>query len=180
MVMRKLLFILVTLLSASQGARADNVAQAIWCEGNHTLYFDYCATVTAGTTYSGQTVTAVYTVPTDNYAGFYPDWSVEGVLGDVTTVEFKAAFKDFSPLSCYAWFHNFSKLEAVNGLANLNTSQVTNMDFMFDQCGNLQTLDVSTFDVSKVTKAESMFFNCSKLATIYCNKAWSIASTGKI
>ena len=176
MVMKKLLFMLVALLPAFQGARADNVAQAIWCSGNTTLYFDYCATV--GSTYNGQTVTAVYAVPTDAYNDSYPGWSA--VSGTATTVVFKSAFNNFKPLSCYGWFHGFAQLTTIDGLSNLDTSAVTNMDFMFDGCSSLATLDVSTFDVSHVTTAQSMFFNCSNLTTIYCNKAWSIASTSSM
>ena len=178
--MKKLLLMLVALLPAFQGAMADNdnVAQAIWCSGNTTLYFDYCATVTVGSTYEGQTVTAVYTVPTAYYYDSYPEWLA--VQGDAKTVVFKAAFSSFKPLSCYGWFHQFTQLTTVEGLANLNTSDVTNMDFMFDLCISLSTLDVSTFDVSKVTTAESMFYGCSELKTISCNKAWNIANTASL
>ena len=170
---------LVALLPAFQGARADgNVARAIWCSGNTTLYFDYCATVTVGSTYNEKTVTAVYNVPTDTYADYFPGWSA--VHGNATTVVFKAAFNSFKPLSCYGWFNQFTQLTSVEGLANLNTSEVTNMDFMFDSCSSLATLDVSTFDVSNVSTATSMFFNCSNLTTIYCNKAWNIASASSM
>ena len=169
---------LVALLPAFQGARADNVAQAIWCSDSTTLYFDYCEAVTVGSKYNEQTVTAVYAVPTGNYSGSYPGWSA--VQGNAKTVVFQESFKTFTPQSCYGWFHEFTQLTTVDGLANLNTSEVSNMDFMFDGCSSLATLDVSTFDVSHVTTAQSMFFNCSSLTTIYCNKAWSIASTGSM
>ena len=36
--MKKFLFMLIALLPAFQGARADNVAQAIWCDGNGRQY----------------------------------------------------------------------------------------------------------------------------------------------
>lgn len=184
MVMKKLLFMLVALLPAFQGARADNVAQAIWCNGNKTLYFDYRATaVTVGSTYDKQTVTAVYTVSSEKKTT-YPDWNnlddSSPARGDATKVVFQKSFKTFTPKSCWGWFHMFTLLTSVDGLANLNTSQVEIMDFMFDICSSLENLDVSTFDVSKVTTAESMFLNCSKLTTIYCNKAWNIASTASM
>lgn len=178
MVIKKLIFMLVALLPAFQGARADNVVQAIWCSGNTTLYFDYCATVTVGSTYNEQTVTEVYDVPTGAYSSSFPGWSA--VHGNATTVVFKAAFNSFKPLSCYGWFNQFTQLTSVEGLANLNTSEVTNMDFMFDSCSSLATLDVSTFDVSNVETAESMFFGCSSLTTIYCNKAWNIENTASM
>ena len=182
--MKKLLLMLVALLPAFQGAMADNdnVAQAIWCSGNTTLYFDYCATVTVGSTYDGQTVTAVYTVSSEAITTD-PTWN--NTNGDhsaraATKVVFQASFKNFTPKSCYKWFFEFSNLTEVKGLANLNTSDVTNMDFMFDLCISLSALDVSTFDVSKVTTAESMFYGCSELKTISCNKAWNIANTASM
>ena len=171
--MKRLLILIVPLLLALQGARADNVAQAIWCSGNKTLYFDYCATVTAGSTYEGQTITAVYVVNTDTYSGSYPFEDAKAA----TKVDIKTRFSGFKPKSCYGWFHNFEQLTEVKGLDNLNTSEVTNMDFMFDTCGELTELDVSGFYVSKVTTAESMFNNCTKLKTIYCDNSWSIEST---
>ena len=179
MVIKKLIFMLLALLPAFQGARADdNVARAkaIWCSGNTTLYFDYCETV--GSTYDGKTVTAVYDVLTAYYTGSYPGWSA--VSGTAKTVVFKSAFSSFKPLSCWGWFYEFTKLASIVNLDNLDTSAVTNMDFMFDGCSKLETLDVSTFDVSKVATAESMFYKCSSLTTIYCNKAWNIASASSM
>ena len=178
MVMKKLLFMLVALLPAFQGARADNVAQAIWCNGNKTLYFDYRATaVTVRSTYDKQTVTAVYTVSSEKKTT-YPDWNLDATspARAATTVVFQASFNTFTPKSCYGWFHQFTQLTSVDGLANLNTSQVEILDFMFDGCSSLATLDVSTFNVSMVSTAASMLFNCSNLTTIYCNKAWNITS----
>ena len=179
MVIKKLIFMLVALLPAIQGARADNVAQAIWCSGNTTLYFDYCETV--GSTYNEQTVTNVYTVSSEAITTD-PLWNKndDHPARAAKTVVFQESFKTFTPKSCYGWFYLFTQLTSVEGLANLNTSQVEIMDFMFDSCSSLATLDVSTFDVSKVTTAMSMFFNCSNLTTIYCNKAWNIEKTASM
>ena len=180
--MKKFLFMLIALLPAFQGARADNVAQAIWCDGNTTLYFDYCATVTEGSTYNGKTATKVYTV-SNEIINTHPAWNLDGsspARTAATTVVFQESFKSFTPKSCYEWFFEFRKLTKVEGLANLNTSQVEILDFMFDGCIMLENLDVNTFDVSKVTTSESMFLNCSELKTIYCNKAWNIENTASM
>ena len=171
--MKKIPCLIVPLLLALQGARADNVAQAIWCDGNKTLYFDYCASV--DNTYNGQDVKAVYQV-TDYDVDSFPFWN--NPQGDTqsraaTTVIFQEAFKDYSPTTCKSWFEGFESLTSVDGLQYLKTGNVTNMDFMFKGCSNLTTIDVTGFDVSKVTTAESMFLNCSKLTTIYCNKDWT-------
>lgn len=67
-------------------------------------------------------------------------------------------------------------LTSIEGLENLNTANVTNMNSMFNRCKRLETLDLSTFDVSKVEYASYMFRGCESLTTIYCDNDWS-AST---
>lgn len=44
-----------------------------------------------------------------------------------------------------------------------NTSQVTNMDFMFKLCSSLKKLDVRGWDTSQVTIMNSMFEDCGAL-----------------
>ena len=51
-------------------------------------------------------------------------------------------------------------------LSNFNTSQVTNMGFMFSDMFNLTTLNISSFDTSKVTFMRYMFDDLSKLTTL--------------
>lgn len=66
---------------------------------------------------------------------------------------------------------------SISGLENLNTSDVTNMSFMFHGLYKVKTLDLSTFDFSKVTTTKSMFQNCPKLEKIYCATKLSSKST---
>ena len=178
--MKRLLLIIMPLLLTTSGARADILAQAIWCASNSTLYFDYCETVTAGSTYSGQQVTKVYTVPTTTYAQT-PDlgWQYDGVNNVATTVVFSEAFKNFKPTSCLGWFKKFESLTTITGLSNLDTSEVTDMSYMFQAC-KLVTLDVNTFNVNQVTDASGMFLDCNQLTTIYCNQTWSIANSSSM
>ena len=62
-------------------------------------------------------------------------------------------------------FHGCSKLTSLN-LSNFNTGKVTNMGYMFYGCGNLTSLDVSSFDTSQVTDIRSMFYNCTSLTSL--------------
>lgn len=48
----------------------------------------------------------------------------------------------------------------------LNTSNVTNMNAMFDVCASLPSIDLSQFDTSKVTDMSAMFYQCDKLESI--------------
>ena len=48
----------------------------------------------------------------------------------------------------------------------LNTSNVTDMRYMFQNCSQLLSLDLSTFDTSKVTTMYNMFAGCSRIQEI--------------
>ena len=63
-------------------------------------------------------------------------------------------------------FFGFSNLESIEGLEYLDTSKVTSMSFMFNDCRNLTSLDVSQFDTSKVTNMSSMFMSCGRLTNL--------------
>ncbi|MBO4487234.1 MAG: BspA family leucine-rich repeat surface protein [Bacteroidaceae bacterium] len=58
-------------------------------------------------------------------------------------------------------------------LSSFNTSNVTSMSGMFLGCNKLVEVDLTSFDVSNVTDMKTMFGSCSNLTTIYCNKDWS-------
>ena len=48
-------------------------------------------------------------------------------------------------------------------LSNFNTSNVTDMHYMFSDCSSLTSLDLSSFDTSNVINIKSMFRGCSSL-----------------
>ena len=60
-------------------------------------------------------------------------------------------------------FYYLSNMESIDGLENLNTENVTDMNEMFYRCQSLTTLDLSTFDTHKVKDMEGMFENCTWL-----------------
>lgn len=57
-------------------------------------------------------------------------------------------------------FYNFTKLESLEGLEYLDTSEVKNMHAMFYKLGAIESLDLSNFNTSKVTNMEWMFLSC--------------------
>ncbi len=61
-----------------------------------------------------------------------------------------------------------NKLSRLTHIAfdNVDTSNVTNMQQMFDRCSGLTSLDLSGFDTSKVTNMRQMFHECSKLTSL--------------
>ena len=48
----------------------------------------------------------------------------------------------------------------------VDTSNVTNMNSMFENCSSLISLDLSSFDTSNVTDMDNMFSNCSGLTSL--------------
>ena len=51
-------------------------------------------------------------------------------------------------------------------LSKWDTSNVTNMSYMFDRCYALESLDVSSWDTLSVTDMWRMFCNCSSLTSL--------------
>lgn len=51
-------------------------------------------------------------------------------------------------------------------LSNFDTSQVTDIEYMFSNCYKLTSLDLSSFDTSNVTIMRSIFNSCSNLTSI--------------
>ena len=49
----------------------------------------------------------------------------------------------------------------------IDTSNVTNVCYMFGYCSSLTLLDLSSFNTSNVTDMEAMFLSCSKLNKLY-------------
>ncbi len=63
-------------------------------------------------------------------------------------------------------FAYFNNLKEIKKLQYMDTSEAIDMTFMFDECKNLTTLNVSSFDTSNVTDMGSMFSGCSSLAEL--------------
>ena len=172
-----LLFILASLFAITQGAWAEETPQAIWCESNTTLYFINSETVyAAGDTYDGQTVTNVWsgTDVTNSSSNIFPSWFWEYIYQTCTRVVFDESFASVRPITCGSWFAGFWYLTAIEGIENLNTSEVTSMDDMFNNCQSLTSLDLSNFNTAKVTDMSFMFSECSQLETIYVGNDWTV------
>ena len=125
-------------------------AYACYTSSNTTLtfYYDNQRSSRAGTTYD---------LNTD---ANYPDWEIDGTKSNVTKVVFDPSFADARPTTTYDWFYYMENLQSITGISYLNTSEVTNMAFMFTNCRVLTSLDLSHFNTSKVTNMCALFLNC--------------------
>ena len=99
------------------------------------------------------------------YLAWYEDkdnnnfWEVT-IAGNGRVKLNKSAKLLFKALGTYA-----GKIE-MNGIENLDTSEVTDMSYMFTDGSQYTDLDLSSFDTSNVTTMSGMFYGCSKLTNV--------------
>ena len=93
--------------------------------------------------------------------GNYPNWDTHAA--EIKKVVFKAGFRDETHTTCSKWFSGCTNLTSIEGIENLNTSNVKYMNEMFGQCSNLETLDLSHFNTENVENMSDMFNGCTKL-----------------
>ncbi|MFN6832397.1 BspA family leucine-rich repeat surface protein, partial [Enterococcus hirae] len=66
-------------------------------------------------------------------------------------------------LFSYSYLINVTEIE---GLSQLDTSNVTNMEYMFHGMRSVTSLDVSGFDTSNVTNMDAMFYSMSNVTSL--------------
>ena len=115
-------------------------------------------------------VTRIATRGEDNYN--IPGWY--DYRTNITKIVFDPSFSNVKPISNSRWFNGCESLETIEGLENLNTQNVTKMDYMFNKCSKLTSLDLSHFDTSNVKIMDYMFYSCSLLKTIYVSEGWNV------
>ncbi|MBO0472944.1 hypothetical protein IGL98_000775 [Enterococcus sp. DIV0840] len=76
-------------------------------------------------------------------------------------------------------FSRLSELESIEGSSLLNTSDVSDMDFMFLDDNNLTTLDVSNWDTSNVSSMNSMFSSARNLTSLDVSK-WNTSNVSSM
>lgn len=132
-------------------------AYAVYEDGTLTFYYDNQNSTRSGTKYE---------LNTGENA---PDWYTDH-RQDITKAVFDSSFANARPTSTYKWFavdyDETSALTGIEGIEYLNTSEVTDMAWMFFRCINLASLDLSSFDTSNVTDMRYIFSGCSKLTSL--------------
>ena len=66
----------------------------------------------------------------------------------------------------YRHFEKLWRLEEIRFGSHFDTSNVHNMAYMFANCYDLRTLDLSSFDTHNVIDMDHMFYGCCKLKSI--------------
>lgn len=76
------------------------------------------------------------------------------------------ALRECSPTYINGLFRGCTKLRNIQGLDEIDTSNVKNMRFAFSDCQSLRTLDLSNWDTSNTLDMEYMFNGCSSLRSL--------------
>ncbi len=151
----------------------EPLAYAIWCADDATLYFiksdkqlvtgrsftpDGSSTpIRMTNVWSGTQVTAI--------GGSTPAWN-NTVKTTLQHVVFEPSFADVTPNSLRAWFYQCTALTDLQGISNLNTDGVTQMDYMFSGATTIQHINLSGLNTANVTNMSYMFQNCSSLQSL--------------
>ena len=170
-------------------------AYAVLTNGKLTFYYDELKSTRNGVKYS---------VPWNS--GNQNDWNGPGWVDwdesntSITSVAFDESFRNYNLVSAFGMFATCTALESIDftnfntsavtnmgyifyncglqslNLSSFNTSAVTNMEGMFSSCENLRALNLTSFNTANVVNMRDMFYGCSNLETIYCNDNWSETS----
>ena len=104
--------------------------------------------------------------------GWYKDfsWGENNPNDKIETMVFDNSFSFSRPTTLDYWFRNQKSLTKIEGISNLNTSKVNNMNLLFSGCESLTTLDLSHFNTSQVTNMGAMFEECRSLTCVDLSK----------
>ena len=91
-------------------------------------------------------------------------------------VVFTSSFNHAKPTSCYHWFKDFNYLTTIEGIENLNTDEVTDMSYMFYNCRELTSLNLSSFYTANVTNMSYMFSDCPILTSLTLSSFFNTAN----
>lgn len=85
----------------------------------------------------------------------------------ITSIVFDNSFSKAIPNNrIREWFRNMTNLRSISGIGNINTSNVTDMSFLFGDCSSLTSLNLSGLATSNVTEMSYMFSGCSNLTSL--------------
>ena len=84
----------------------------------------------------------------------------------IKNVIFEESFNTYTPTSLKEFFRDCTGLNEITGLKYLNTAEVTDMSYMFWNCRNLSSLDLTNFNTAKVENMFGMFYFCEKLSSL--------------
>ena len=116
------------------------------------------ATVPGNAIINGVSYTTILDNSSFSSSGFW-----EADKDNLTSLIIQSGVK--ATAGCHHLFYNLSNLETID-VSGLDTSEITDMSYMFEGCSKLLYLDLSNFNTEKVTTMVHMFYGCTKLLYI--------------
>ena len=116
----------LTMAAEESTEPTTSVGYVVFNSADGTLTFKYGVKPEAGA--DGETLYDL------NEGTNAPGWYSKA--SSITKVVFDTSFKNAQPTTCKVWFYNFMMLTSIEGIENLNTSEVTVMREMFSCCYN--------------------------------------------
>ena len=137
---------------------------AVYDDGTLTFYYDVQKDMRNGETYGLEKMGVV----------LFQQWYDRA--GSVTKVVFDKSFAEARPTATDRWFWGFTSLLEIEGIENLNTSDVTNMCGMFSNC-SLTGLDLRHLNTDQATNMANMFEGCSSLKVLVLGHSFVSSQT---
>ena len=147
------------LLAVVAGLQQTKAQEAYACRTPNTLtfYYDNLRSSRAAT-YD------TFDIPAD---GSEPGWYQDVMKAyNLHNIVFNPSFASVRPTNTSRWFKDLVNLSSITGIVYLNTSAVTNMSYMFEDCLSLTSLDLSGFNTANVTNMSRMFYGCEALTSL--------------
>lgn len=146
--------------SATVGAD-QRQAFAVYSADDNSLNFYKRATIpAAGEQFEGRAATTIYT----NFESSFNSPSWRSQKANVTN----AAVIDngITPISTAYWFDGFTKLTSVIGFEKLDCSKLTHMQYMFNLCTALSSVDLTGINTCQVVNMHNLFYSCGSFTSL--------------
>ena len=166
--MKRLLAILVMLLGIIQAHAKE--AYGVFNNGTLTLYYDDARSSKSGTVYSVPNETCgLPSLPNEwsptIIGGIPPGHPWHEKSEETNKIVFDPSFAEYKPTISYGWFTCFNA-NSIQGLEYLNTSEVTDMRYMFAGCEYLTQLDLTHLSISENALSSNLCEACLKLESV--------------
>ncbi len=170
-------------------AVARNIAplkpQAILGTNNNLSFIYDRNTYNVGDTYTDNlgstTISKVYTVPKVSIQTQKPAWTNNS---NIITANFEQSFYEFKPKTTAYWFYENKYLKTITNAKNLNMSNVTDINHMFQDAGYENTspfsLSLGDWDTSNVTDMSYTFFLSGFNSSAYTIEGLDKWNTSKV
>ena len=104
------------------------------------------------------------------------DYCVPNKNEEIKYIVIDESFKSFTPTTLHRFFTSLHTVVKIEGLGNINTSQVKDMDYMFYGLEKLKEFDINNLNTDNVENMTHMFCNLHSMQTL----VWSGSNTENV